>query len=134
MKSGAAITWKSKKQMLVTLSTSEAEYMALSSASQEVVWLRKLMENLKENQKSATTVYEDNKSTIQMANNPAHHPRKKHIGLKYHFARDMVNNGTIVLQYCESKKMLADILMKPLARERFSELRSSLGLCSAPIA
>ncbi len=112
---------------------SEAEYVALSAAGQEDVWLWRLLESLKEKQSSATMVQEDNKLTIQMSINPVHHQQMKQISLKYHFTRDLIGNGTISLQHCELKKMLADILAKPLPWERFFKLWSSLGLCSTPV-
>ena len=83
--SGAAVTWRSKKQGCVALSTVEAEYNALSSAVQESVWLRRLTSELGSPLKQAITIYEDNQSAIAMTKNPQFHGRAKHIDIKYHF-------------------------------------------------
>ena len=76
---GTAITWKSKKQSCVTLSTAEAEHMALSSAAQEAIWMRKLIADLGNPQSQPTVVMEDKQSAISMAKNPQFHGRTKHI-------------------------------------------------------
>ena len=91
------MTWRSKKQSCVALSTAEAEYMALSSAAQEAVWLRQLTAELKSPPETATTIFEDNQSAIDMTKNPQFHGRAKHIAIKYHFIREQVQNGTIKL-------------------------------------
>ena len=82
---GCAVSWRSKKQTCVALSTAEAEYMALASAAQEAVWMRQLTTELGNGQKGATTIFEDNQSAIRMAKNPQFHGRSKHIGIKYHY-------------------------------------------------
>lgn len=109
----APISWKSKKQATVTLSTAGAEYMALSSAAQEAVWLRKLLNDLKLKQEVPTILFEDNQAAISMARN-THHGRSKHIDIRYHFVRETVENETVELRYCPSSQMLADFLTKGL--------------------
>ena len=88
--SGGAVTWKSRKQSCVALSTAEAEYIALSSATQESVWLRNLTSELGSPAETPTTIYEDNQSAIAMTKNPQFHGRAKHIDIKYHFIRENV--------------------------------------------
>ena len=83
--SGGAVSWSSKKQKCVALSTAEAEYIALSSASQESIWLRQLMTELGNRPETATFIFEDNKSAIAMTNNPTFHGRAKHIDIKFLF-------------------------------------------------
>ena len=118
-KSGGAVTWKSKKQSCVALSTAEAEYIALSSAAQESVWLKHLTTELRSPPKSPTTIFEDNQSAIAMTKNPQFHGRAKHIDIKYHFIREQVNCGNAKLEYCPTEEMTADIFTKGLNRELF---------------
>ena len=121
----AAVSWLSKKQATVSLSTSEAEYVALSTATQEAVWLKKLLTDLGAVPDKATVIMEDNQGAIAMARNPVGHARTKHIDIRYHFVRECVAEGTIELVYCPTKLMLADLLTKPLPREQFERLRSA---------
>ena len=130
--SGGAVTWRSKKQSCVALSTAEAEYMALSSAAQEAVWLRQLTTELGSPPKTTTTIFEDNQSAICMTKNPQFHGRAKHIAIKYHFIREQVGNGTIKLKYCPTNEMLADMFTKGLSREQFGKLRSQAGIVELP--
>ena len=81
---GTAISWRSKKQTCVALSTAEAEYMALASAAQEAMWLRQLTINLKNEPVSATVIFEDNHTAICIAKNPQFHGRSKHIAVPLH--------------------------------------------------
>ena len=104
--SGAAISWRSKKQASVTLSTAEAEYIALASAAQEALWLQQLTTDLKHEPAAATVIFEDNQSTISMVKNSQFHGRSKHIAIKYHFIREQVCNNTMELQYCQTNNMI----------------------------
>lgn len=126
--SGAAISWRSKKQTSVALSTAEAEYIALASAAQEALWLRQLTTDLKHEPAAATVIFEDNQSTISMAKNPQFHGRSKHIAIKYHFIREQVCNNTVELQYCRTNDMIADMLTKGLHAEQFAKLRRMAGV------
>ena len=114
---GGAITWFSRKQSSVALSTVEAEYMALSVATQEAVWLRHLQEELGVTETGPTLIYEDNQGAISMAKNPVFHKRTKHVQIRYHFLREAVEQGTITLKYCCTDDMLADSFTKALARD-----------------
>ena len=112
--SGAAVRWRSKKQYCVALSTAEAEYMALASATQEAVEMQRLQNDLNEASVKSTLIYEDNQSTICMAKNPQYHGRAKHIEIKFHYIREQVEKKAIQLEYCESKNMVADMVTKAL--------------------
>ena len=104
---GGAITWSSRKQSSVALSTVEAEYMALSVATQEAIWLRHLQEELGVTNTGPTLIYEDNQGAISMAKNPVFHKRTKHVQIRYHFMREAVEQGTITLEYCRTDEMTA---------------------------
>ena len=126
---GTAVSWRSKKQTTVALSTAEAEYVALAGATQEAVWMRQLTADLNgEPATKPTVVFEDNQAAIAMAKNPQFHGRSKHISIKYHFVRDKVNDGTINISYCPTTEMIADILTKGLPTGTFNKLRKMIGL------
>ena len=120
-----AISWRSKKQDCVA---AEAEYVALSSATQEAVWLRKLATDLGNPPKESTTIHEDNQSAIAMSKNPQFHGRAKHIDIKHHYVREQVNSGSVKLVYCPTNEMTADIFTKGLGREQFCRLREKAGI------
>ena len=84
------ISWFSKKQSCVALSTAEAEYVAACSASCEAVWIRKLLSDSFDLQLDATCIHCDNQSGVNMSENPVFHDKSKHIEIKYHYIRDMV--------------------------------------------
>jgi len=129
---GGCITWRSKKQRTVALSSTEAEYMALSEATQEAVWLKAFMRELGEEAgDGALTVYEDNQGAIALAKNPEFHKRTKHIDIRYHFVREKVESGQVALQYCPTQDMLADIMTKAIAAPQFAALRTKLGIIVA---
>ena len=125
---GTAISWRSKRQACVALSTAEAEYMALASAAQEALWLRQLLSDLKNKPTSPTLILEDNQAAICLAKNPQFHGHAKHIDIKYHFVREQVANGNIAVKYCRSEDMLADMLTKGLSYVPFTKLREMTGV------
>ena len=124
------ITWSSKKQATVALSTSEAEYVAATSATCQAIWLRRVLAELQQEQEGPTEIFCDNKATISMTRNPTFHSRTKHIELRHHFIRDLVANEEIVLKYCSTNEQLADILTKTLSKEKFCYFRGLLGVCN----
>ena len=125
---GGPVSWKSRKQDTVALSTAEAEYVALSSAAQECIWLQRLLCELGKPLGGPTVILEDNQSSIAMARNPQFHGRAKHIDIKHHFVRERVSDGSIELKYCPTNEMVADILTKGLAHQQFSFLREKAGI------
>ena len=130
--SGAVISWRSKKQTSVALSTAEAEYMALASAAQDAIWMRQLLTDLRNPPREPTRIFEDNQSAICLAKNPQFHGRVKNIGIKYHFIREQVEEGNVELQYCPTEEMVADMLTKRLRQERFIKLRLMSGVTEMP--
>lgn len=127
---GAAVSWSSKKQGIVTLSSTEAEYVAAAACACQVIWIRGILEELGMKQEDGSVIRCDNTSTIKLSKNPVFHGRCKHIGVRYHFLRDLVGDGTVELQHVGSKEQIADIFTKPLHREVFVKLREKLGVCS----
>ncbi|GJV64548.1 retrovirus-related pol polyprotein from transposon TNT 1-94 [Tanacetum coccineum] len=127
---GAAVSWSSKKQSIVALSSTEAEYVAAASCACQVIWVPQILEELGVKQIRGSVIKCDNTSAIQLSINPVFHGRCKHIGVRFHFLRDLVSKGTISLEYVETKEQVADILTKPLHRDDFERLRERLGVCS----
>lgn len=127
---GAPISWSSQRQNCVSLSTTEAEYVALANGTKEAIWLRRLLNELGIRCDSVK-IYVDNQSAISLANNPEYHKRSKHIDVRYHFVRDVVHKREITVEYIPSDKQLADILTKPLPRETFCKLRESMNISAS---
>lgn len=126
--SGGAISWTSRKQLSVTLLSTEAEYVAAAQASQEVIWLRQLLTDLGQPQLGPTEIYEDNQGCLVLAHMEGVNSRTKHIDVKFHFLRDLQEQGLLELLYCPTEDMTADILTKPLTAERHSRLTKKIGL------
>ena len=127
---GGPVSWKSRKQDSVALSTAEAEYIALSSAAQETVWIRRLVTELGMEPEGPTTLMEDNQSAIAMAKNPQFHGRAKHIDIRHHFIREKVNGREIQLVYCPTGDMVADMLTKGLNQHQLRNLMGRAGVRS----
>jgi hypothetical protein len=126
---GAAICWQSRKQSTVALSSTEAEYIALTQAVKELVWITRLFDDLGiTDVVNRNIIYEDNQGAIALAKNPEYHARTKHIDIQYHFIRECVEKGKVTLEYCETAKMVADALTKPLSKHRHQEMVERMGL------
>lgn len=109
------------------LKSTEAKYKALSSASKEAVYLQRLICEIT-GECSSVTIFNDNQSAQKLAQNPVHHSRTKHIDVRYHFIRELVENNKIVLSYLPTEKMLADVLTKGLGRCNHQRCVSDIGL------
>jgi transposase InsO family protein len=120
---GAPVSWSSHRQDCVSLSSTEAEYVAASAATKTVIWFRQLLDDIGWEQKSPTTLLCDNQGAISLVKNSGHQARTKHIDVKYHHIRNMVKEGVIHIQYIHTSQQLADILTKPLDGQLFSRLR-----------
>ncbi|KAJ4813156.1 polyprotein [Rhynchospora pubera] len=123
-----AFTWVSKKQPIVTLSTCEAEYVAASSCVCHALWLRKLLKEMNFARDKPTEIRVDNKSAIELAKNPVHHERSKHIDVRFHFIREHVKDGDVELTHVASRDQVADIFTKPLGAELFNRFKKLLGM------
>ena len=119
----APISWSSRKQPTVALSTMEAEYMALAKATCEVIWLRKLSSELGIPTNSPTTIFIDNQSAMRFAENPVFHGCSKHIDIRHHFVRERLASNEVILNHCASEENVADMFTKPLAKPQFIALR-----------
>ncbi|KAI5323652.1 hypothetical protein L3X38_032724 [Prunus dulcis] len=122
------ISWSSKKQSTVALSTTEAEYISATSAACEAVWIRRILADLRQEQNTPTKLYCDNMSTIAMTKNPVFHSRSKHIELRHHFIRKLVEDGEIELKFCGTDEQIADVFTKALPREKFYYFRERLNV------
>jgi ribonuclease HI len=127
---GGAVSWSSKKQELVTLSTAEAEYVAATYAAKEALWLRRFIGEVFQPFTNPVTLYSDSQSAIALTKDGSYHARTKHIDIRYHFIRYVVQNGSINLIYCPTDDMTADILTKPLPNIKAKHFATSLGLQS----
>jgi hypothetical protein len=105
---GAAVTWLCKKQGPVALSSTEAEYYALSETVKEALWIRQLMQELGFTSEKPTTIMEDNQSTIAIALNPINHQRTEHIDTRVHFIRDVVKREDVQIVYCPTQNWRHD--------------------------
>jgi hypothetical protein len=129
--SGGAISWKSKLQRSVTLSTCEAELVALTSATQEAIWLQTMLRDLFIDH-DPVIIHEDNAAAIALIRDHRFSERTKHVEIKYFFLREHVADGQIKLVYVETSLNIADIFTKPLGKALFERHRLSLGLHSSP--
>ncbi|SGY14961.1 BQ5605_C013g07181 [Microbotryum silenes-dioicae] len=121
----------SKRQALVTVSSPEAEYVAMSFAAREGIWLRRLLAELGFAQSEPTKLHGDNQSAIQLAKHPAFHARTKHIGIHFHFIRDHIAEGTIEMVWIPTNTMAADVLTKGLGSRKHWDFVHAMGLVDA---
>jgi len=124
----APISWCSKKQNVVALSSCEAEYIASVETACQCLWLSTLIKELKLECREPIQLLVDNKSTISLSKNLVCHGRSKHIETKFHFLRDQVCQGRLELVYCPTENQVADVFTKALRQSRFERLRDLLGL------
>jgi hypothetical protein len=128
--SGAAFSWESRKQRTVALSSTEAEYMALSDASKEAVFLIGYLKELGFQSLANVVVFNDNQGAGKLTENSVYHARSKHIDVRYHFIRDAVKKHPIKILYLPTEKMIADVLTKALPKENHDRCILGLGLQS----
>ncbi|KAF2319996.1 hypothetical protein GH714_021828 [Hevea brasiliensis] len=130
MLGSGAVSWSSKKQQIVTLSTTEAEFVAATSCACQAIWLRRILEDLKFKQQGAITIYCDSNSAIKLSKNPVLYGRSKHMDVKFHCLRDLTKDGVIDIVYCRSEEQVADLFTKPLKMASFVKLKKLLGVCT----
>lgn len=127
---GATISWASRKQTCVALSSTESEYVALSEGCQEAIWLRRLLEDFNEKQDESTVILEDNQSCLKSITNEKFSKRTKHIDTKFHFVKNYQDESITKYVYCPTEHMVADMLTKPLEAVKLKKFVENSGLLS----
>jgi hypothetical protein len=129
---GGLVSWSSKKQHVITLSSIEAEYIALTHASKKAVWLRSLLGKIYDNKllDRAVTIFSDNKSVISMVKNNIFHSHTKHIAIRYHYIRELYKMKILNISFHEFKDMPADMFTKPLPCPKVEHLSKLVGLAT----
>jgi hypothetical protein len=125
---GGAISWSSRKQELMTLSTAEAKYVMATHTAKEAIWLCHLIRELFPNSLTPTTLFCDNQATLKLAIDNNYHAHTKHIDIRYHFIRQVIKSGDIIIVYCPTNNMTADILTKALPSWKVTHHTMGLGL------
>ena len=123
-----AVTWSSKRQTLIALSTTEAEYIAVSHVLKEVIWVQVFIKELDYEILGIFPLRCDNQSAIALCRDSKFHARTKHIDIRYHFIREAVNDGKVEVHYVPSEENLADVMTKGLGRVKFEKFVRGLGL------
>jgi transposase InsO family protein len=126
---GGAVSWSSKKQEIVSLSTTESEYIAATHGMKEALWLRNLLAEVFEPHRlTRQLLFSDNQSAIALTRDHQFHAHTKHIDVRYHFIRWVVENGALRLVYCPTADMVADVLTKALPSPKVKHFAECLGL------
>ena len=125
---GGAITWRSNKQSVTALSTTEAEYIALWEAGKEASWLRNFYRELGLTQKKPTELHSDSTGAVSIAKDPLFHKRTKHIDSKYHWIREKVHAKRFTAEYCPTDNQTADVLTKALPRPKHEKHLKGMGM------
>lgn len=128
MMAGGAVSWSSRLQPVVALSTTEAEFIAAVSAAQEILWLRNLFTEFNFVFSTPSTLLVDNQSAVQVAKNPEHHGRMKHLDIRFYWLRDVVQRGDVQIVHLPGLENVADVLTKPLARQKVQEAVGAMGI------
>eukprot|EP00253_Pinus_taeda_P030293 PITA_30293 len=126
------ISWYSREQRSVALSSAEVEYMASILAACEAIWMRNILFGLFISHLDPTVIYCDNQSCIKLSANPVFHDRSKHIDIRYHHIRDCVQRRIMLLSYIPTEDRDADILTKALTRGKFEYHRGMIGVADNP--
>jgi len=127
---GKLVSWQSKKQTCVSLSTAEAEYIAAASCTSQIIWVQNQLRDYGVNMKKIP-LYCDSKSAIRICHNPVQHGKTKHIALRYHFIKDHVEDGNIEIHFVKSQDQIADVLTKALPEPLFNYMLQGLGMMEA---
>ena len=131
----AMVSQSSRKQGSITLSTTEAEYVYASDASQEPIWLQKLLSDLFDTSLQPIVIHYDNQSYIKISENPVFHDRQKHMEMRYHYLCDMVQRRDISLLYISTDEKIVDVFTKPLSKTKLEYFRDKLGVVeNTPLA
>uniref|UniRef100_A0A146LH62 Retrovirus-related Pol polyprotein from transposon TNT 1-94 n=3 Tax=Lygus hesperus TaxID=30085 RepID=A0A146LH62_LYGHE len=129
---GGLISWESKKQPTVALSSTEAEYMGLTEGSKEAIHLQRLLSEIMKSDGQPIVIYNDNQSALKLSMNHMFHNRTKHIDIKHHFVRECIENAQVILEYMPTNKMPADMLTKSLCQVKHYACMEGLGMYKYP--
>lgn len=125
---GGAITWCSRRQQCVSLSTTEAEFIAASEATKEAMWLKQLFADIGESTSEKLVLFVDNQSAIKLIKNPVYHKRTKHIDVRYNYVREKYEENQIDIKFVPTNDQISDIFTKALSPNKFEMFRSGLGM------
>jgi len=127
---GGAVLWSSKLQKTVAVSTTEAEYMAAAASVKEALWWKSISVDLQLGSTAyqPVLIFTDNQAALQLVKNPILHQRAKHIDVQYHFSRQRVQLQHVRFNWCPTKDMVADIMTKPLPRDKLQRFRLDMGV------
>ena len=124
-------SWCSKKQEIVAQSTTELEFIVATTAVNQTIWLRNILNNLNMEQKESMKILIDNQVAIAISHNPVFHGKTKHFNIKLFFLREVQKDGDVILLYCKTEDQVMDVFTKPLQVNKFDFLRTKLGVCSS---
>ena len=125
---GNLVTWQSKKQNVVARSSAEAEFRVVAHGICEIMWIRRLLEELKMTGSSPMKLYCDNKAAISVAHNPVLHDRTKHVEVDKHFIKEKIDNGLVCMTYIPTEEQVVDVFTKGLHKRQFDFLVGKLAL------
>jgi hypothetical protein len=128
MMSGGAVTWSSKHQATVALSTVEAEYVAMSRCAQQMAWMHSWLDELEVEHSLPGLIKGDNQGAIALTKNTRDHGKVKHIDIRHHYIRDLIKSGAITIEQVPSAENLADLFTKPLSRDQHHRLLAMLNI------
>jgi hypothetical protein len=121
------VSWSSKKQNSIALSTAEAEYIAAGSCCAQILWMKAILKDFGINFKNVPLLC-DNESAVKLTNNPVQHQRTKHVDVRHHFIRDHQQKGDIAIESVGTEDQLADLFTKSLDEKRFHKLKNELNI------
>ncbi|KAI3503743.1 hypothetical protein L1887_32192 [Cichorium endivia] len=124
---GKLISWQSKKQTCVSISTAEAEYVAAATCTSQIIWIQSQLKDYAINMRKIP-LFCDSQSAIRICHNPVQHSKTKHIDLHYHFIKSHVEEGNIEVHFVHTTEQLADIFTKALNEEAFTRIVRGLGM------
>ena len=128
MMSGGAVTWSSKRQATVALSTVEAEYVAMSRCAQQMIWMHSWLDEVEIKHSLPGLIKGDNRGAIALTKNTKDHGKVKHIDIRHHYVRELIQSGAITIEQVPSEDNLADLFTKPLPRDQHHRLLTALDI------
>ena len=128
MMAGGAVTWSSRRQATVALSTVEAEYVAMSRCAQQMVWMHSWLDEVKIKYSLPGIIKGDNRGAIALTKNTRDHGKVKHIDIRHHYIRELLHSGIIAIEQIPSADNLADLFTKPLPRDHHHRLLAALDI------